>query len=185
MKLFFKIVFFIFIWIATVNMGPSLSQISSTALIGACEKSIRLFDLKPEKTIYNETGYTIYYSYEDKFPSKKAFLQLEHQLTECSWKQHDTLEFMVNDVDWTSYLKGRTDEETVVVHRFGKTYIDKSEKRLAVILIRYISKPSDIREAMRLDKPNNNIQLVTLQFMPFNEEEYKRVLDKYQRSAEP
>lgn len=182
-KLYLHIILSLTILIIISNIADivwALSQTPPVSLVGPCEKTISLFDLKPEKTIYNnEIGYTIHYKYQDKFPSKNAFLQLERQLTECGWRQYGALEFMVNDVDWTSYLKGHSDEETVVVHRLGKTYIDKSRKRLALVLIRYISKPYDMKEAMQLNKPNNNMQLITLQFMPFNEEEYKKVLDKY------
>jgi len=160
------------VWAGNVKTPP--------LLVGPCEKAINLFGIKPEETINNERiGYTINYKYKDKFPSKKAFSQLYDQLAGCGWKHYYALEFVLDDVDWSRYLEGRTENETVVIHRFGRTYIDQSRSRLAMILIRYISKPSDIKEARTLDKPNNNLQLITLQFMPFNEEEYKKVLDKY------
>ena len=175
---YFLSIFFL-VLIVILNKGWSLSQTPPVSLVGQREKNIHLFNLKPEKVIYNEIGYTIHYKYRDKFPSKRVFLQLQHQLKKCGWKQYDALEFVVNDVDWTSYLEDRAGKETAMIHRFSRTYIDQAEKRLAVILIRYSSKASSMKETMRLDKPNNNMQFITLQFMPFNEEEYREKLDEY------
>ncbi len=159
----------------------AMSEKPSDSLLSSCEKSIQLYDLKPEQIISNEIGYSIHYKFADKFPSKKAFTELQRQLVKCGWKPYNALEFVVNDADWISYLEERPDKGTVMVHRFSKTFIDQTSKRLAVILVRYFSAASSLKETMQLDKPNNNIQFITLQFMPFNEDEYRKKLEEYKK----
>jgi hypothetical protein len=156
-----------------------MSEKPSDSLLSSCEKSIQLYGLKPEKIISSEIGYSIHYKFADKFPSKKAFTELQSQLVECGWKPYNALEFVVNDADWTSYLERRPNNGTVMVHRFSKTFIDQTPKRLAVILVRYFSATSSLKETMKLDKPNNKIQFITLQFMPFNEDEYRKKFEEY------
>ena len=172
-------VFFICIWAVALNMELALSRTPSDSPLSSCEKDIQLYDLKPEKVVSNEIGYTIHYRLTDKFPSNKAFTVLQNQLVECGWKPYNALEFVINDADWTSYLEDHKGKETAMVHRFGRTYIDQTGKRLASILIIYFSKASSVKETMKLGKPNNNMQFITLQFMSFNEEEYRRKLDEH------
>lgn len=161
--------------------GCTLSQAPSDALLSSCEKAIHLYYQKPEKIVSNETGYSLHFKYHDEFPSRKAFWELNRQLTECGWKQYDTLKFTVNDADWTRYLKGYRDEDTVVIHSFARTYIDKQRKTLALLLLMYVSKPSDIKEALYINTPNNNIQWITIQFWSFNEEDARKKIEEYDK----
>ena len=180
-RFFLKYVLFLTIILIISATAWALSQTPSDSLLSSCEKSIQLYHLKPEKIISNEIGYTVHYKFADKFPSKKAFASLQRQLEKCGWKPYNGIEFVINDADWTSYLEERTGKETVMVHRFSRTYIDQAEKRLAIILVRYFSTASSLKETMKLDKPNNNIQFITLQFMSFKEKEYRKKLEEYKQ----
>jgi len=59
------------------------------------------------------------------------------------------LKFVVNDADWTKYLKRCAGKSTVMAHRFLRTYIDNEKKRLAMIDIEYYSEAASIEETRR------------------------------------
>jgi len=178
MKNFLCLILFIIIFLPGCDLKKSNVKLTSFSLIGPCEKKIQLFEQKSKWVIEKKRAY-IHFKYEDEYPSKKAFYNLEKQLLQCGWKFYEgDIEFLKGTSDWVNYLKGRPDNKTEIVHHFIKNYTDESKKRIASILLIYYSQEENIEELRNLCKPNNNKQYITVQIDRFDKKEYKKVMEE-------
>jgi hypothetical protein len=145
------------------------------SLIGSCEEQIHLFDQKSKWAVEKERAY-INFKFNDKYPSKKSFFYLEKQMIICGWKllEGDN-EFFKGTPDWMYFIEKNSDDKINLIHQFGKYYIDRYKKRIATILILYISKSNNIEELQNSSEPNNDTQHITVQINIFSEKENKKL----------
>ncbi|GAB4373308.1 MAG: hypothetical protein Kow00128_22780 [Deltaproteobacteria bacterium] len=147
------------------SMGPPRN------LLSKCDNTLSLFGIAPEQTIYDkDTGFSMHFKHHDKYPSLKSYKYLEGQLIKCGWKHYKKL---LNDKSWVSYLKGDDSSKADVIHRYGRTFVDERNNRIAVVIITYVSKPNSMKEAVKLSVPDNDIQNIVVQISPFNERDFE------------
>ncbi|MHB8067804.1 MAG: hypothetical protein ACYDIC_07885 [Desulfobaccales bacterium] len=101
------------------------------------------------------------------FPSKEVVQFYDDKLKAIGWVPFVEPNYpKFCDRTWDHFIDG-TIKDTPIVHQLCAQWVTKDHNRMVGLVIRYHSTYSTDKDKMHAKEPNNNIQEVTLQVMPF------------------
>ncbi len=100
------------------------------------------------------------------FPSKDVLEFYNAKLKDIGWAPFVEDYYRYADRVWQDFLDG-TVEGDPLVHQLIAYWTNQDKSRRAILAIIYHSRYSTIQEKMSAKEPNNDIQEVAVQFMPF------------------
>ena len=100
------------------------------------------------------------------FPSKEVVQFYDNKLKAIGWVPLVEPNYPESDRTWQQFIDS-TVEGDPIVHQLVAQWVNKDNKRMAGLCITYYSIYSNKQEKMHAIEPNNNIQEVIMQVMPF------------------
>jgi hypothetical protein len=98
------------------------------------------------------------------YPSKDVLSYYDNKLNDIGWLSFVQPAF--RDREWHSFID-ETQRGAPLVHQLLATWVNRDKKRMIVLGLKYYSTKLNVKEKHSAKKPDNDIQEVTLQIMPF------------------
>jgi len=100
------------------------------------------------------------------FPSKEVVQFYDNKLKAIGWVPFVEPNYPESDRKWQQFIDG-TVEGRPLVHKIAAQWVNKHNSRMVLMVITYHSRYSNMKEKLYAIEPNNNIQEVAVQVMPF------------------
>jgi hypothetical protein len=104
------------------------------------------------------------------FPSKEVLYFYDNKLKEIGWTPFCEPYYIENDRKWQKYIMWPVEGDALkhqLKHQLLAKWVNKDKTRMLLLAIVYYSKNITKEEQINAAKPNNDLQVVILQFMPF------------------
>lgn len=120
-------------------------------------------DFSINKDTYSNTS-LLFIRTKMRYPSMDIFQYYKQIFATKGWHPVEKLKNHKINHDWFKYID-KTEGNDVLVHRFSAMWRDRERKKVALLVLSYESIISS-DDMFIMDKPNNDIQKVSLQIMP-------------------
>jgi len=100
------------------------------------------------------------------FPSKDVVQFYDNKLKAIGWVPFVEPNYPKSDRKWQQFIDS-TVEGRPLVHQLVAQWVNKDSTRIAGLFITYCSRYSNMKEELYEKEPNNNIQEIVVQVMPF------------------
>jgi hypothetical protein len=108
----------------------------------------------------------VLYKVRLSFPSKEVLQFYDDKLKDIGWVTFVEPAYREGDRKWRNFIDG-TVEGHPLVHQLLATWANKDKSRMIVFALRYYSTKMTVKEKYHAKEPDNDIQEVILQIMPF------------------
>lgn len=118
------------------------------------------------REIQEEAVLVTWYKVVMPYPSKSVLEFYERELKKLGWLEYESFIFEGSLKKW-DYFENGTIKGSPLVHQLIAQWKNKSEKRMIFFTIKYYSSSKDRKKCCQKTEPDNDIQHIHVQIMPF------------------